>query len=532
MSTLLLLLACAGDSSAPLTEARTRAAGVTHAYDALPAGADLDAGVQALFVPDDPVNTLEVALIDEVTEACLAASCDGIEPANNPFSIRYAVYNLRNPDIVEALVHAHDAGVFVQVLIEQDQLDPARDWNTADETLLDVGFSYAWDHRDLNVAERERTELIGVAGSGLMHLKTRLYQTPEHTRLLTGSLNPGDNAVYNDETLHLVNEPALVSAYADAYEAVLADVDPVNTWDDAADAHALFTPASGVDAGETLFDWLEAEDEQILLMVYSLRDLTAPGNEQGLVELLADKVDAGVEVVVVTDVKQSTAYGDDTASDLRDAGCRVYEVTNPANPYTAMHHKVAVLGRSDIRVITDAANWTSSGLGSATRSARNVESVLFFEAGLDDGRTGRRYLAQVVRVLESYADTYGPLQGEPGFSALLDELMADGDWPTEEVVFSGEVETSWGENAGVRGELDVLGAWGPGLTLSTDEDRYPLWTSEPVSLPVGVPFAWKLVAGYDDANVRWEAGEDRHDAAMAPTLLPDVSASIEGRWRD
>ncbi|MEQ1572382.1 MAG: hypothetical protein ABMA64_42570, partial [Myxococcota bacterium] len=54
-----------------------------------------------------------------------------------------------------ALADARDDGVAVQILMDADQLDPARDWNWADDYLRDErGFSFAEDHRALSEAER------------------------------------------------------------------------------------------------------------------------------------------------------------------------------------------------------------------------------------------------------------------------------------------------------------------------------------------------------------------------------------------
>jgi len=73
------------------------------------------------------------------------------------------------------------------------------------------------------------------------------------------------------------------------------------------------------------------------------------------------------------------------------------------NPYCAMHHKSAILGRTRLRVITDASNWTAAAMGSWKKAEKNVESQLFIDStALDDGRTGRRYLSQWVSVFERY----------------------------------------------------------------------------------------------------------------------------------
>lgn len=490
--------------------------------------------VEALFGPHDDTLTRELGQIRAVIDA-RAADPAAYDEGANPYRIRYAVYNLRNLQIVEALLEAHHAGVDVQVLLDDDQLDPARDYNWADEALVEGGFTFAPDHRELDEAQRSTTDLIGIGGSGLMHLKVRLYATPAGQTLITGSQNPGDNAMYNDETWHLVTDPALVARYDAAYDALLHEKGFDNTWDDASPWNVLFNPeASGPDAGTRTLEWLAEEDEQILLMVYSLRDITAPGFEQGLVDVLGERVAAGVPVVLITDRKQSDAWGDTTEDRLRDVGVAVYEATNATTDYTAMHHKVAVLGRTDIRVITDAANWSTSGLGSATKGSSNVESTLFLEPWGDDGHLGARYLATFVDVLQRYAHQ-SEADGELPADALLAQLMAAPGWPTVPVTFAvDEAHTAWGETVRVLGNRAALGAWGvtgPGVALGTDGDRYPSWRAPaPVDLLVGDTIAYKYVIE-GSGTVRWEAGDDRSARVGPDAFVEGLDQELGGTWR-
>jgi hypothetical protein len=348
----------------------------------------------------------------------------------------------------------------------------------------------------------------------------------------------------NEETLHLVREPRIIARYAAAFEAVRDRQRLANAWDEGEAVNVLFTPAgSGPRAVSKIFDWIAEEEEQILLMVFSLRDVTAPGHDESLVELLGRKASEGVPVYVITDRKQSDGvdadgnpfYSNDRTEDrLRDAGVHVFEATNRATPFCAMHHKVAVLGRTRIRVITDAANWTYAGLGSRTRTAGNVESVLFVDsAALDGGLTGRRYLAQWLLVLSRYADQ-SAADGEPPFAQVWQHLSRASDWPGESVRFvADDTHTSWGESVWVRGDHDALGAWGAahdGIPLTTDAASYPSWASSPVELPLGTRLEWKLVAG-GSGNVRWESGGNRVSVAGPPALVFEPSSTLRARWR-
>ncbi len=512
--------------------------------DPLPADADLGAAFEALFAPDDPNFALEIALIDRVIAARAADAEAPTAEGENPYRIRYACYNISHPDIYARLADAADKGVDVQILIEAHQLDPEKPWNQIDEYLAGRGFEVSFDRDALSKAERVTYDLIGVKTGGLMHLKTRLFETPAGRTLLTGSQNPGASALLNDETLHLINDPALTGKYAAFYDRLLAGEGAANAWDEAAAVNVLFTPAkSGPRAGTQLLRWIAEEEEQILLAVFSLRDVRAAGVDRSLVELLGDKAKAGVPVYVITDRKQSDgvdAQGnriyrdDDTEDRLRRAGVHVFEGINRANDFTAMHQKVAILGRTRVRVVTDAANWSYSALGSDRRVAKNTESMLFIDsARLDDGATGRRYLGQWLRVLGRYAADSARDEGEPTFEKVYAALTAEG-WPTVPVGFVAfDTETDWGEAAVVVGDHDALGAWGEagdGVKLGTDADAYPTWQGE-VALPVGTPFLWKLTVQGAGRGVTWEAGDDRAGFARSTALLPVETARHEATWR-
>ncbi|MDX9719217.1 MAG: phospholipase D-like domain-containing protein [Myxococcota bacterium] len=524
-----------GEEAAPQAQGKADGAGAySKAFDALPAGINEDAPLIALFAPDDPVITLELEQTDKVIAARKADPRDYAE-GENPYRVRYAVYDLKNELIVEKLIEAQNAGVDVQILIESTMLASSKRYHKSDERLVEAGFELATDHKKLSGDAYKTVDLVGIRRTGYMHLKLRLFETPERDWLLTGSFNPGDHAPFNDETLHLINDPTLVRRYQAMYDGVLREELVDNPWDESAAVNVLFTPeASGVRAGAKLLEWLQQENEQILLMVFALRDITAPGFDQGLIDLLYFKAKAGVPVYVITDKKQT--YYDSGATDiLRNGGVHVYEVTNTSTRYTAMHHKVAILGREHIRVITDTANWSKGALGSVDTPASYHESVLFIDTErLDQGYTGRRYLSQFVRVLERYA-FYGEQDRQPSARSAIAELSGHGDWPTQATRFVGwDIYTTVGQEAFVTGELEVLGAWGAnnlGLPMSTDASTYPTWRSSSVELPLGVPFDWKLTSGDPrSTDLTWEPRTNRTDRALAPAFSEDDVAEIHGSW--
>jgi hypothetical protein len=515
------------------------------AFNPLPQEANLEAAFQVLFAPDDPVASLELELIRLVKEARLADENSYTEK-DNPYKIRYAVYNLRNTAITEQLISAHKSDVDVQIILEADQLDPARTWNTMDERLIEAGFEFVADHDDLDDQARITADLIGIDDWGLMHLKTRLFFTPKWSKALSGSLNPGDHAMFNEETLHLINDADLISAYHQAYQAVRDDQALVNQWNQDAAVNLLFTPAgSGPRASTRILEWLEEEDEQILLMVFSLRNLTAPGVGDSLIEILTQKHKTGIPVYIITDRKQSDGvdsdgnriyYNDDTDERLEAAGIPVYEAINRASPYTAMHHKVAILGRQNIRIISDASNWTKAALGSKTTRAKNVESILFIDSqALDQGLCGRRYLNQFLTVLGRY-DRQEANKHLPTSQAVFEYLQELEHWPQQSITF--EVDnayTYWGQHVWVVGDIEPLGEWFDLLWMLETGDNYPTWSSiEPLALPLGQAFKYKyVIASPHDSYLEWdwEKGDNRGGHAAPAVLSTAAELKLFGQWR-
>lgn len=508
---------------------------------AIPSGLLVDPQMHTLFAPDDPTMTLELEMIERVIKARRADA-----RGNDSYRIRYAVYNMTSELITNKLIEAQRSGVDVQVLIESEQLSAHKTWNLINERFLEAGLSVEYDHRHLSETELQNVDLIGIEAPGLMHLKLRIFETPTWSKVLTGSLNPNTTSYLNEETLHLITDPSLIAKYQLAYQHLLYDWPHVNTWDDESSTNVLFTPAGdGPRAVTQILKWIAEEDEQILLMMFALRDLTAPGIESSLIELLASKVEAGVPVYVITDRKQSDGvnnqgervFDDDLTEDrLRSAGVHVYESLNAATPYTAIHHKVAILGVENIRVISGASNWSRSGLGGHDRRARNVESVLFIDsAQLDQNYTGHRFLGQWFQVLRRYAAYSVTQDREPEVTEVFKALSQNPHWPQQ--TFSFEVKshvTQEGEHIAVAGDLFELGMWGAHgyHQLVTTADEFPLWWSlEPLKVPIGQDVTWKQVVVDEQGTImRWEGGT-RYILSLRPPLMVNQEIVFRGSWR-
>lgn len=514
-----------------------------------PVASPEDTGVATLFSPDDDPLGVDLALIQQVVRARAADPATYAE-GENPFSIRYAVYNLAHPALVEGLADAEARGVDVQILIEDEQLDPGRDYNTADDYLAAHGFEVVRDHRALDDATRRTADLVGVVTEGLMHLKTRLYRWIDAVsgaptaRLVTGSMNPGDLAVFNDETLHVISIPEIVERYEAKVDALLRGEEVDNVWVDGAAAQVLFSPDPGPQAIDRLAQLIDSENELIVVAVFTLRNPRPRSGGKGILDRLVAAHARGVPVYVITDRKQSdgidtngasTTTNDGGEDALRAAGIPVYEVMNrDHSPYNAMHTKYAVFGLTHPVVVTDAGNWTRAAFGSGSAAPVNDESVLFLGDSLDGGRTARRYLGHFVRLVFRYGtdgtDGQTPTGGPPP-RELFSRLASLPGWPSVEVTLAARGETAWGESLAVAGDAAALGAWAPAaaLPLETDATRYPLWTTAaPIVLPLGARLEAKLIRRNGAGAVAWESGDNRR-FEIDPTVLGLSGGDPDGR---
>jgi hypothetical protein len=542
-----------GTGSARDCTADCRAAGALE-----PVVSPEDVEVATLFSPDDSPLGADLALIHRVVEA--RAADPAVYPeGENPFSIRFAVYNLAHPALLEALADAEARGVDVQILIEDEQLDPGRSYNTADELLVARGFELVRDHRVLDDTTRKTADLVGVVGEGLMHLKTRLYSWIDpgtglpSVRLVTGSMNPGDLAVFNDETLHVISIPEIARRYEAKLDALLRGDEVENVWVDGAPAQVLFSPDPGPQAIDRIAQMIDEERELIVVAVFTLRNPRPRAGGKGILDRLVAAHARGVPVVVLTDRKQSdgidasgasTGTNDGGEDALRAAGIPVYEAMNrDHSPFNAMHTKYAVFGLSHPVVVTDAGNWTRAALGSGQSAPINDESVLFLGDALDDGRTARRYLGHFLRMISRYGTdgTDGQMAtGGPPPREVLARLTSLPGWPSVEVGLQARAETSWGQSIAVAGDAAALGAWDPAaaLPLATDASSYPIWTTaSPLVLPLGARVEAKLVRRTAEGAATWETGENRR-LEIDPTVpgLPGGDAdgrrmTVQMEWR-
>ncbi len=293
-------------------------------------------------------------------------------------------------------------------------------------------------------------------------------------------------------------------------------------WDDAAPVNVLFSSptAKGPRVADKLFSMIRDEKELIFISVFTLRNITNTEGRSKLVDELAAAKARGVKVTVVTDQKQSDGIdadgkprpdsnNDNTEDLLRAAGIPTFEVMNRSGPFNAMHLKSAVFGLTDMKVVTDAGNWTAASMGSKRARPANAESVLFIDSKKADGnKTGMQYLGEYLSILRRYAPQN---HGGPEVEALIRDLQATPGWPKVKVNFDVIARTNWGQDVYLVGNTPELGGWGqtgPGLKLDTDASTYPSWKVKDVELPLGTTLEYKVIKRNADGRVDWEPGKN------------------------
>jgi phosphatidylserine/phosphatidylglycerophosphate/cardiolipin synthase-like enzyme len=464
---------------------------------------------EAYFTPYDPAQKNELALIDEVLTN-RRADPTNYPPGENPHKIHYAVYNLRSPKIIEKLIEASKMGVDVKVLVEGSQIAPDRPWNTADDKFAEAGLKVLWDHREASPEHKAAAHMVGVQSNHLMHLKARIFSskdrdTGELTQaVLSGSMNPGDGASRNDENLNLITDKRLIARYEQKHADVLAGRRSTNVWDAEAPINVLFTPVKkGPRAIEKVFELIEAEREQILLNVFDLKDVKDPTTRQGLVDRLVAAKKRGVDVVVVTDRKKSDGrdadgnrvemYGHFASNywvdeDLEKAGIPVYEFVSEAGKFNAVHGKAAIFGRTNIKVVTGAGNWTRASIGSGGKRARNEESFIFVDSKkLDNNRTGRRYLSNFLYLLRHY--DHQNTEHDPA-AKMIAGLSARPGWPMVSLDPAELLPPGFEGDAKLVGSHPALAG---GLSVSNRGDLLDARTRRPIELPFGAQITYDVV---------------------------------------
>jgi hypothetical protein len=111
--------------------------------------------------------------------------------------------------------------------------------------------------------------MMGAKLGSLMHTKSRIFRwldTSGTARrvLLTGSLNPGEESMFNDESLLTISDPYLMDRYELFFETLVSAQEKkwVNEFNPVNAINVMFSPNSnGYDVGSQVLKWIDEEQE-------------------------------------------------------------------------------------------------------------------------------------------------------------------------------------------------------------------------------------------------------------------------------
>ncbi len=252
-------------------------------------------------------------------------------------SIDVALYGLNRQSIVDALVSAHDRGVTVRVVGDDEAA--TGDYSASYQALTGAGITVITD-----------TSTSKIQHNKFLVFDSQVVWTGSTNFTDTGlTLNANNSIVITDTTLAGIYSAEFAEMWAGSFHEAKAD-NTAHVLDyDGTRLESYFSPTDLV--AFEVWDELANADQSIhFAMFFWTDDL--------LTERVVERLGAGVEVYGVWDqLGAANAYSADEA--LCDAGARI-KVEDFAGK---VHHKFAVIDAegSDPTVILGSYNWTLSG---------------------------------------------------------------------------------------------------------------------------------------------------------------------------
>eukprot|EP00729_Bicosta_minor_P002855 gene2855-35273_t len=385
----------------------------------------------------------DLVLLQKVIAAAKAAKAAGtmsteIPGPNSDFVILFCVYNLLDYTYLNPLVDAFNAGVFVQVLmddgnVQKPYVPTLKFFQNSGLNVPDIKAT----QKTLTPAQKASLNLVPIKEGGLMHMKLRYFRWRDQSSkaveeaVVSGSFNP---------------ENTEASAMENDYDRTK----PVNLMYSRATPPSSKAPPTTKLAlvRDVILELVKTETNAIFLSVYALRDLQSHSGSSLVEELCKASTDRGVAVAVVTDKGQSDGEagfsgGDNTVTGLRlvKCGIPVFKAQSYTSTYSAFHHKNALFGLGGATgatgatsastnddnnrcvVVTDTANWSET-------------TVIIDSAALDGGATGLRFLSNFLQSLRKYAyqqacpyyQIKGKKMTEESKNCAKDEPFNQPDW--------------------------------------------------------------------------------------------------------
>jgi phosphatidylserine/phosphatidylglycerophosphate/cardiolipin synthase-like enzyme len=260
-------------------------------------------------------------------DEALAAAIDG-----GRLSVDVAAYSLNLWSIRDALIHAHQRGAVVRLVMESDNME---DQEVQD--LMDAGIP-----------------VIGDQQEGLMHDK---FVVIDRSEVWTGSMNYTVGGAYRDNNnLIRIRSVQVAQDYTNEFEEMFADDlfgpdGSANTPHpkltiDGTQVEVYFSPDDGV--AKRMIELVNGAQESIYFLAYSFTS-----NEIG--DAMVERAQAGITVAgVMDDGLIASNEGTEYDSLLQDG----LDVRQDGNTNGRMHHKVIIIDRQI--VITGSYNFTAN----------------------------------------------------------------------------------------------------------------------------------------------------------------------------
>ncbi len=277
------------------------------------------------------VGGIDVALASAIDEAQV--------------SVDIAVFEMNSRLITDALLNAHQRGVQVRVVTDDEH-----GIDDFDSTLVEL------DGAGIPIVDDDKT--------ALMHNK---FVVIDNASVWTGSMNFTQNGTYrNDNNLIMLRAQRVVQAYQAEFNEMFerGEFGPRSDPSNAANFSHDGTPvrilfASEGNASEILV-------ETVLRASSEIRFMTFVFSSDSIAEAMLQRASQGVQVRGIFENRNSTA----SWSHLPTLLCAGLDVRQDSNPFT-LHHKVILV--DDDTVITGSFNFS----GSASRN--NDENVIILQ---------------------------------------------------------------------------------------------------------------------------------------------------------
>ncbi len=291
-------------------------------------------------------------------------------------TIDVAVFDLRLPSFVDAMVRAVARGVQVRAIVDYTANQDAKEFTDAVAKIEKAGVQVVRDHR-----------------SALMHNK---FVIIDNHLMWTGSMNFTPNDVYrNNNNMLRINNAALIQNYIQIFERLFLIraleapskiiPNPRVELENGVVIENYFSPNGG--AQKAILDRLKAAKKSIRVTAFTFTDT-------GMADVLKAKNKEGLDVKGVFEARNNSALGAEYAT-LKRAGVDILE---DGNCYI-LHSKLMIIDNKTVVMgsynYTDAANKT------------NDENVLI----IDDPALAKNYISEFNRI---YKQAQNPTKCDGG----------------------------------------------------------------------------------------------------------------------